>query len=99
MAIFLCGILFTRMPRTLRALWDRGVIGTPFTPETQTGQAFSQFINEFNAQLNSRKAWLVAVLFALIGLLGTFKVRAWIQYCAVPSKVDEIVRFCTDQFG
>ena len=90
--------LFRKVPLTLRALWDRGLISSPSDVPAQTAQSFAGFVGELDRLVNSRTAWIAAALFAAIGLLGTYKVRAWFEYCAGPQQFERYANFCVTNY-
>ena len=77
------GLLFHRLPETLEALWQRGLIQYPEEPARLQDETV-RFINSFEKALNSRWCWVVGIACALGGLGATYPARYFFQTGSSP---------------
>lgn len=78
-AIILAGIqvLFEKFPKALESIWRRGVINVPY--EHGSKNPFSIYIDQLEAALNARYAWLVALVCSVGALVATYPFRYYAQ--------------------
>ena len=75
--------LFDKVPKALRTIWARGLIGQPSDAQS-VATAFTGFLQQFEATLNSQYAQLVGVIFAIGGIIATYPIRYWITSGSSP---------------
>jgi len=69
-------ILFDRLPKALETIWRRGLIDLP---SNENGiNTFLQYLNQFEAMLNKKYEWGLALIFALGSLFATYPFRYFV---------------------
>lgn len=78
-AIILAGIqvLFERFPKALESIWRRGAITS--LSEHSDNNLFLAYIDQVEAALNAKYAWLVALVCSVAALFATYPFRYYVQ--------------------
>lgn len=91
-------ILFDRVPEALRIIWTRDLIRSSKGAEPPT-RACVNFIHQFEQTLNSRWAWLVGVVFAVIGFISTYPMMLRIRTGNWPENLDLVSYYFQGNFA